>query len=207
MLEDIPEQPALITPILDAHRAGNVLLAMSFLAELVGNKASLALLSEPTQPDFLTPYERDAVRRILPETRLVRHGPTTWHGESWDMFELAVARQRHLVLKPAIGHGTHGVVPGWAVSESQWIEALGNATGELFVLQDRVDTIPESVPYLREGRFGMRDYDVNWGVFIHHGRFAGAMLRALPSSRSGVICLGAGAAVGCCFHQDVSDLL
>jgi hypothetical protein len=204
MLEDIPEQPELITPILDAHRAGNVLLAMSFFAELVGNKASLALLSEATKQDFLTAEERATVDRILPQTRLLRDGRTTWDGESCDLLDMALARKNDLVLKPAIGHGNLGVTLGRAVTDEEWRQALQDVRGDVFVLQERVVAAPESVPILEDNDWRIRDYDVNWGVFIHQRRYAGAMLRALPSSRRGIISLGTGAAFGCCFHQNAS---
>jgi hypothetical protein len=202
MLEDIPEQPDLITPIIDVHRSGNVLLAMDFSAELVGNKASLALLSDPSYSDSLTAEERATVDRILPQTRLLRGGRTTWDGDSCDVIDVAVARQQDLILKPAIGHGTLGVIPGWAVSEQQWRQALRDAEGEVFVIQERVAAAPEQVPHLIDDEWTTCDYDVNWGVFIHERRFAGAMLRALPSTHSGIISLGAGGAVGCCFHKE-----
>lgn len=205
MLEEIPQQPELITPIIDVHRSGNVLLAMGFFAELVGNKASLALLSEPTKPDFLTPEERATVDRILPQTRLLRPGRTTWNGEWCDLTDVAIARKNELVLKPAIGHGTLGVTPGWAVTEKEWRQALRDAHRDVFVLQERVAAAREEIPTLEDDEWRTRDYDVNWGIFIHQRRYAGAMLRALPSSRPGVISLGAGGAVGCSFHQDAPE--
>jgi hypothetical protein len=205
MLEDIPEQPDLITPILKVHRAGNVLLAMGFFAELVGNKAALALLSEPTAPDFLTPAERAVIDRVLPQTRFLRPGQTTWDAERGDITDVAVARKHDLILKPAIGHGTLGVVPGWSVSDEEWRRALQAAEGDVFVVQQRVCAVPEQIPHLADDEWTTRAYDVNWGVFIHQGRYAGAMLRALPSSQSGIISLGAGGAVGCCFFAEASD--
>jgi hypothetical protein len=205
MLEDIPERPELITPILDAHRAGNVLLAMSFFAELVGNKAGLALLSEAREQDFLTADERATVDRILPQTRLLRDGKTSWDGESCDLIGMALAKKNDLVLKPAIGHANRGVTLGSAVTDEEWRRALRHATGDVFVLQEHVPAAPESVPILEGDDWRTRDYDVNWGVFIHQRRYAGAMLRALPSSHRNVISLGTGAEFGCCFHQNASS--
>lgn len=202
MLEDIPEQPDLIKPIIDVHRSGNVLLAMGFAAELVGNKASLALLSEPSYSDFLTIDERETLDRILPQTRFLHRGKTTWDGELCDAIDVACARQNNLILKPAIGHGTLGVIPGWAVTEQQWRQALRDAEDDVFVIQERVTAAPEQIPVFIDDEWVTCDYDVNWGIFIHQRRFAGAMLRALPSSNSGIISLGAGGAVGCCFHQE-----
>jgi hypothetical protein len=201
MLEDLAEAPELIAPILEVHRAGNVLLAMSFRAELLGNKASLALLSEPGTSDVLSRAERATVDRILPQTRLLRAGKTTWDGERCDIIDVALSDKDRLILKPAIGHGTLGVVPGWAVSQKAWQRALQDAADGTFVLQQRVAAAPEQIPTLVADEWRTCDYDVNWGVFIHRKRYAGAMLRALPSSRTGVISLGVGGAVGCCFHQ------
>jgi hypothetical protein len=121
------------------------------------------------------------------------------------MLELALDRQEDLVLKPAIGHGTLGVTCGRAVSHDAWRLALQSAADDVYVLQERVVATPEPVPVLENGAWCLRDYDVNWGVFIHQRRFAGAMLRALPSTHTGVISLGAGGAVGCCFHNDGGD--
>jgi hypothetical protein len=201
MLEDLPEQPALVDPLLAVHGSDNVVLAMSFFAELVGNKATLALLSEAAEKDFLSADERAMVERILPQTRLLRPGRTTWHGELCDLLTLAVAKKDDLVLKPAIGHGTLGVVPGCSVGMGEWRRALDAACGSTFVLQERVAAVPEPVPVLDGDEWITRNYDVNWGVFIHGRRYAGAMLRAVPSGRTGVISLGAGGEVGCCFHE------
>jgi len=205
MLEDIPEDPELITPVLNVHRRGNVLLAMSFFAELVGNKASLALLSEAGERGLLSGVERAALERILPQTRVLRGGKSTWDGEACDLFDLALARKDDLVLKPAVGHGTLGVVPGRAVSADVWRRALDDARGGVYVVQERVVAAPERVPVLEGEEWRIVEYDVNWGVFIQDRRYTGAMLRAVPSSQPGVISLGAGGAVGCCFHREPAE--
>ena len=202
MLEDLPQQPDLLEPVISAYRAGNLLLAMGFDAELVGNKASLALVSQSRADDVLTPRERATVDRILPQTRIFGDPDATWDGRPCDLAELAAARRPDLVLKPAVGHGTLGVVVGRAVDDDTWRQALASGVKGTAVLQERVEIIPERVPQLTAEGWRIDDFDVNWGVFVHGGQYAGAMLRALPSERPGVISLGSGGAVGCCYHRE-----
>jgi hypothetical protein len=201
MLEDVPENPALLGPVIAAHRAGTAIMAMTFFGELVGNKASLAILSDPGASDPLTPEERGVVDRVVPQSRLLRPGQTSWDGEPHDVIQLATQLQRELVLKPAIGHGTQGVVAGWTVPPMQWAEEIDKAMGAGFILQQRVRTAPEMIPVLRNGDVALEDYAVNWGIFIQNSRYAGGMLRALPVKSPAIISLSAGGAVGCCFQR------
>ncbi len=201
MLEDVPEDPHLVTPVLEAHRAGTVLLAMTFFGELVGNKASLALLSDPAGADPLTADERAVVDRILPQSRLLRTGKTLWDSELQDVVDLAIRHQHELLLKPAVGHGTIGVVAGWSVTPEQWRQQIDRAMGGRFIVQRRVRPAPELMPVVSDGGVVLENYAVNWGIFIQNSSYAGGMLRALPASGAAIISLGAGGAVGCCFHK------
>jgi hypothetical protein len=201
LLDDIPQAPELLEPILAAHRGGSLLLAMGFAAELAGNKATLALLSDGVERGRFSPHERALVRRVVPWTRLTRRGPTSWRGLEVDLFELALREQHRLVLKPAGGHAGHGVLLGWTASPSEWREGLERAMGGFWVLQARVHPLAERMPVIEDERGGLdfEDVDVNWGVFAMGGRYGGTMLRAVPRARGGMICVSNDAAVGCCY--------
>jgi len=201
LLEDVPQAPALLEPILTAHRSGNLLLAMSFAAEIIGNKASLALLSDCVERGLFSPEEQALVRRTVPWTRLVRRGKTHWRGRRCDLYDLALRAQNRLVLKPAGGHSARGVMLGWRVSQREWRAALEQAMGGAWVLQERVRPVTEMMPRI-EGepdRVRFERVDMNWGVFIMGGRYGGTMLRAVPSTRGGVISSETDASIGCCF--------
>jgi hypothetical protein len=200
LLADVPEAPALLEPILAAHRSGRLLLAMSFAAELVGNKASLALLSDSVERGLFSPHEQALVRRTVPWTRLLRRGATLWRGRRVDMRELALREQNRLVLKPAGGYAGRGVLLGSTVSPRAWQAAIDEAIGGFWVLQERVRSVAELVPRIEDsGRLGFEEVDINWGVFLMDGRYGGTMLRAVPRARGGVISGEHDAAVGGCF--------
>lgn len=201
VLADVPQAPALLDPILEAHRNGTVVLAMGFAAELVGNKASLALLSDSAERGLFSAQEQAVVRRSVPWTRMVRRGATFWRGGRVDLRDVALREQSRLVLKPAGGYAGRGVLLGWRVSPRAWQAAIDEAMGGFWVLQERVRPVTERVPRIDDESqdLGFEEVDINWGVFIMNGRYGGAILRAIPSARGGVISAEHDAALAGCF--------
>jgi hypothetical protein len=189
LVEDVVQDPALLMPVLAAHDAGSVVLAMSFVAELAGNKGCLALLADPRHAAAFTDTERDLVRRLVPPTRWVRD---TLRAD-------LIARRGRLVLKPAGGYSAHGVTVGASAEPPDWIRAVDDAVAAGgYVVQDRVDAVPELVPTAEGEQAAM---DTNWGVFLAGNRYNGAMIRAVPASDHQVITTSTGAAIGACFVQ------
>ncbi len=189
LVEDVVQDPALLMPVLAAHEAGSIVLAMSFVAELAGNKGCLALLADPRNAAALSDAERDLVRRLVPPTRWVRDVPRA---------ELT-ARRPELVIKPAGGYSAHGVTLGAAADAAEWGQAVDAALAAGgYVVQERVDALPELVPGADGGQVAM---DTNWGVFLAGNRYNGAMIRAVPAADQQVITTSTGAAIGACFVQ------
>ncbi|MEI2731640.1 MAG: hypothetical protein V9G08_06515 [Dermatophilaceae bacterium] len=182
---EVATDPRPIVPMLRAHRAGQLVLAMSFVAELVGNKGALAMLSTPRDPASFTADERALIDRVLPSTRWVGTDPRA-----------DLAEREHLVLKPVNGHSGRGVVTGADVGESEWSAALASAASEPHVLQRRVHPRPEYLP----GSDGQpQPFEVNWGVFLVGTEFSGAMIRAVPFGRHALTTTSVGALIGGCY--------
>lgn len=190
VLEDIPSSPALLKPLLAAHGAGRVALAMSFLAELIGNKGTLAMLHDPRHATAFTAEERSLVSRIVPLTR--------WAGE-WPNGLGTELSQSDLVLKPASGYAARGVLAGWSASRQQWERQVDRVRRAPWVLQQRVRTVPERVPVLAGDRVAAVPMDVNWGVFLAGDRFDGAMVRAVPTRDARLITTTTDASIGGCY--------
>lgn len=201
VIENLSQNPALLGPILTAHRAGNLVLAMSFLAELVGNKGALALLSDPANAAAFDAEELAAVARLVPWTRFVREGKIDWNGEQFDLAELTERAQDELVLKPVGGYAARDVVPGWTVDRKTWQNCIARATGRPWILQRRIRPVPELAPVLGLDRIELREFDTNWGAFLVGDRYNGMMLRAVPTRKAGVISTSSGALIGGCFFQ------
>ena len=201
VIDQISEDPSLLIPIFTAHRAGNVLLAMGFVAELIGNKAALAMLSDPRFGDSFDADEQHLIARVVPPTRFVRDGPTIWNGDRTSLLTMAERCREDLVLKPSGGYSARGVTPGWLTDPESWRQALGAAVDQPWVLQERVTPIPELVPQLTETGIGEQPMDVNWGVFMVGDTYNGTMIRAMPTGSNGVISTSTDAHIGGCFVE------
>jgi hypothetical protein len=202
LIEDLIEGDEPLRPILAAQAAGNLILVMSFAAELAGNKGALALLSEAARNGTFTDPESALVERCVPWTRIVRAGQTERAGERVVLADLAISRRSELVLKPIVGHGGAGVLPGWTTGEDDWRAALEDAMcGPVsHVLQERVRPTPEWMPRLSAGAVGFEATALNWGVFIVDGDFAGCIIRGASASGNPIINVSGGAGAGCCLH-------
>ncbi len=123
-------------------------LVVSDTAELLEDKALLALLSEGPA---LTAAEREVTRRHLPWTRLLRDGAaTTPGGERVDLLGYVLRERESLVLKPCSGRQSAGVRFGRRSTTGQWEEALDVALrlGERWIVQHVVDGDPLPVAYV-----------------------------------------------------------
>jgi hypothetical protein len=194
-----PGGPALMEPLIDATRRGQVAMFTPLDAELYGSKAPLAMLSDHANRHLFSPAELASIDRILPWTRVMRPGPVTLaDGSTADLLDYATEHQPDLVLKPALLHGGMGVVPGWdpAVSPRIWRDRLAAAMGGPHVLQRRVRPRPELCPG-EDG--GLTGWVVTWGVFTFPEGYGGMLARAFTvDSGLAVTKAGSGLTIGCC---------
>jgi hypothetical protein len=191
VIDQVSQHPPLLGPILAAHRAGSLVFAMTFLAELVGNKGVLALLSDPTHAAAYSEADRELVARLVPWTRFVRA----------DVVRHAERAQQDLILKPIGGYGARGVVAGWRVDRTTWLDKVARSVDGPWILQQRVRAVPELSPVLDSDRLSLCEVDVNWGAFLVGDRYNGMMIRAVPTQENSMISTSSGAAIGACFVE------
>jgi len=200
-LLDMETGPALIEPVLEAHRRGRLLLAMGFAGELLGNKRNLALLSDDANRPYFTGKELALIDRMVPWTRTLAPGRVRWRGEERDLLELALARQPDFVLKPSLLHGALGFVPGWAVTPEQWRAELERAARQPYVLQERVHPRPLELARRGPHVVSLEPTVLNWGVFVIDDRLGGAIIRGVSQESAQGIAMGTGAsATGAFWH-------
>lgn len=206
LLEDLlsPEGPGLIEPVLGAVERGEVALFTPMDAELFGSKAGLAMLSDEAYRDRFEPDLRAALDRLLPWTRLVREEPVTVDGTRVDLLRYALTHREELVLKPTGGHGGTGVVPGWRTDPDSWREQVEAALDRPYVLQRRIQGVPELFPAL-DGSDQLAPWLLRWGVFTASCGYAGATVVGVPGGQQDVVNMSQGGTAGCCFHQSPVD--
>jgi len=205
LLEDLPtaQERALVEPVLSAARRGTILLFAGLEAELYGNKGALAMLSDDRHAHVFTAREQDCLRRFLPWTRYVRPRTTGPGGDTVDLVGYATEHRDDLILKPVMLHGGAGIVAGWQAEPAEWAARLADAMDGPWVLQQRVRPAPEPFPLV--GGDGYHDLHLNWGVFVADPKatggdgYAGCIVRGTVDAEVGVVSMGTGALVGCCF--------
>jgi hypothetical protein len=201
LLEDLL-QPRLLTalgPVLDAARRGEVKMFTPFDSELLGNKAALAMISDPRNRHLFSSAELASFDRIVPWTAVVRPAQIALEdGQRVDLLDYAAACQDDLVLKPVMLHSGTGVLLGWhpGTSPQLWRQRLSAAVSSPHVIQRRIRPVPELFP----GTDGeLVPWVVTWGVFTGVNGYAGVLARgATVESNLEVINVDTGASVGCC---------
>lgn len=167
------EAPAL----LQAYRARAVCVVNGFRCKLFHKKAIFALLSDEANAHFFNAEERDAIRRHIPWTRRLRDGYTAHEGARVDLLAFARARRERLVLKPNDEYGGKGVVLGWEVDQSAWEDALRDALGSPYVVQERVETARTRYPIFEDGAVRSVDFTTDLDPFVFGSGVAGLLTR------------------------------
>ncbi|MEV6521831.1 hypothetical protein AB0M43_07835 [Longispora sp. NPDC051575] len=199
LIEDLldPEGPGLVDPVLRAVERGEVRIFAPMDAELYGNKAALAMVSDGANRHHFTPEQVASLDRLLPWTQIVREGDVVVDGELVDLRGYAEAERENLILKPTLLHGGIGVVPGWETPADEWRTHLDGANTGHHVLQRRIRGVPELFPTAD----GHEQRLLNWGVFTAARGYAGAFVRGTTDLEDGIVNVAAGATLGCTFHE------
>jgi hypothetical protein len=189
-----PRWAEVIFPLLDAAARGQVAMFTPMDADLYSSKAMLAMVSDHANRHLFSSAQLTAIDRILPWTRMLRPGPVTLEdGSTVDLMEYALSHPQELVIKPALLHGGIGVLPGWDSYTTQgvWQDALNQAMGGPYVLQRRIEPLPELTPGDVAGeRFA---WETTWGVFTSSAGFGGVWSRSFPAQTGhGVARIGSG---------------
>ncbi len=160
------------------------------------DKRNLALLSEGAEasPAKLDAQEAAVVRRLIPWTRMLRPGKTSFEGEQVELEKAVLARRERFVLKPPITYGGVGVHIGLYTSPEAWREMVDSAMD--FGQYTVQEYLPHRLqPLLWEDQ-GYQPGEVNWGLFVWGDRFGGGYLRVMPPGGNGLVNVSNGAQDG-----------
>jgi len=175
-VSDIRKQPCLYEPLLRCVREEQVGMGMPLDSRLYGNKAVLALLSDPAYATQYSADELSNIHQYIPPTRLLSR-PNIGFG---------LENQKTLVAKPVDGQGGIGVIFGQDFSATEWAERLDHlATGGVaHVLQERIHSQPCRITgwSMREGCVS-REVNLIFGLFAINSAYAGMTVRATQSAQ------------------------
>ena len=168
-------------PLTRAWSAGDCVMVNSFTSHLANKKSALALLTDPATSGVLSPQELTAAQQHLPWTRLVRPGPTTYHGQEVDLLAFAQAHRENLVLKPNDDYGGHGILCGWQTTDDDWHQALTRAMNDPHVIQERVTMPMTRYPIWSDSALRIKDYHESTDPFLFASSTYGCISRLSPT--------------------------
>ncbi len=165
---------------LTAYRERLVCVVNPLRSYLVGNKLTLARLSQPSYRSTLPAEDVALLDQILPCTIPPAEVP-----------ENELADRSRWVLKPAFGSGGNGVVIGRYADAATWAEALRVARGGDWVIQTYLPIPLYRVPVAMATANAMTPLYANWNPFFFGGKSAGAIARVSSNPVVGISVRGA----------------
>ena len=177
--------------IVEAAKAGAVVIVNPFRCKPLHKKAIFAVLTEDALQPLFTALEQAAIRHHVPWTRRVLEGRATRQGTSIDLPEFILKNREQLVMKPNDEYGGKGVFIGWELTDSEWAEALRVAQGSSYVVQDKVELLREAFPEMKPGEqgrgtIGFRNLVVDLDPFVFEGEVEGFLTRLSGTSLANV---------------------
>jgi hypothetical protein len=191
---------------------GKVLILDGPISPLLGNKLTIALLSEGGDNGTFDSEECQLIKKHIPWTRKITPGETFYDGDRVRMEEFLLSHRERLVIKPSIGYGGFGVFIGAATAEDRWKQVVATALakrdwqnipihspitvsqwGQLAQTANQmgawvVQEYSPSRPYLyQSGTRGCCEHEAVWGFIVLGSLYAGGVIRTLPKKEGGTV--------------------
>ncbi len=183
VVSELIERCGVDNPLTRAVKDRAVCVANSFRVQMLTKKGLFAQLDDTANEHLFTVEEIAALRRHVPWTRKLAEGFTTYHGRKVDLLDFAATHKEQLVLKPNGDYGGRGVLLGWECDEEKWRQAIDDALGASFVVQERVEVLQETFPTLVGGEVRYEDRYVDFDPYTWGGEdVEGAGVRLSPSA-------------------------
>jgi len=183
VVSELIERCGVDNPLTRSVKERAVCLANSFRVQALMKKGLFALLDDPLNEHLFTPEEIASLRRHVPWTRKLTEGFTMYRGRKVDLIEFALSHREQLVLKPNGDYGGRGVTLGWESDEEKWRQAIDDALGASFVIQERVEVLQETFPTLTDGDVKFEPRYVDFDPYTWGGEeVEGAGIRLSPSA-------------------------
>lgn len=155
--------------LLRAYRERNVCLVNNFRGEVAQKKAIFDLLTDESITAGFPAIERKAIRECVPWTRVVGHAKSSYRGKPIDLLEFVMANREHLILRPNDQVSDLPEVSGWKVDHAQWERALRRATANVYVVQERIESVHANFPVRTDAGLEYRDMNIE----VHPHSFLG----------------------------------
>ncbi|MGH9843790.1 MAG: hypothetical protein ACREEM_34065 [Blastocatellia bacterium] len=169
VIGELLERCGLDHALVRATRDRAVCTVNSFRAQMLTKKMLFALLDDPSHESLFSAEEVAALRRHIPWTRKLREGLTDYRNFRVDLLDFVSSNRDRLLLKPNGEYGGRGIVLGWECAPDTWNQAIRDALGASFVVQERVEVLRESFPTLAGDEIVFEDRYVDFDPYTWCG--------------------------------------
>lgn len=193
----VPDDLRTIRALTEEQLAGRLGLVTTLDSELLNRKTLFGWLWEPAVRADMGADLRTVVDRLVPWTCCYIPAFSPGRPLAVDLVEKCMDSRPELVIKPAEGGRSDGVLFGDQLTEADWRSQLSR-TDMAFVVQRRVR--PDEEMILEPATGLPVQWHVNYGYFQFDGRYAGVFLRGRHADNEGPIgAPGPDTRLGCAF--------
>lgn len=168
-------------PIVKAYEDGNLCIANAFRVKIAHKKMSFAIFSDPRYRQLFTPAQWESLTAHIPWTRKVEETKTSFRDETVDLMEFLRTGREKFVLKPNDDYGGKGIVLGWEQTESEWEDALSEALGDSYVVQEKAAVQQEEFPIYDDEGLRLESLLVDFDPYLFSNSAEGGMVRLSSS--------------------------
>ncbi len=184
--------------VMEAVRRGLVHLYPGAVGLLLGDKRTVAALSEHVDGGLFDARERSLVHAHVPWMRVLREGQATYEDTRVDLPDFVCRERERFVIKQGLAFGGAAVHVGRALGQAEWETVVARALSQgNWVVQRYVAGLPQT-SHLGDGQAGV--HDVVWGLFTFGGRYSGGFVRLQPQGSAAVINMARGASAALLFE-------
>jgi hypothetical protein len=159
-----------------ANKNNTVHIFNSPVGELIGNKKTLALLSQYENSDFFDAEEQSNIKKYIPWSRIIKKTETDYCGEKIDLIKYLIENKNKFVLKGVAGTRGEAVFIGHETDQGKWDTILKRVIDQHnWVVQEYHESI--AFPQISDDT-GLQDHRIIWGVFSFGNEYSGCFLSA-----------------------------
>lgn len=159
-----------VTAFLQAARENACFIAGSFCTQIAHHKSIFHILHLPETQRFLSPEEREFIRKHVPQTLPFAEGSIP--------AEEVVRNRECYILKPEDSYGSNGVFAGVEYSPGEWEKIVHDTYGNGYICQEYCPQYAEDNIDFAFGDGQWHSYITMAGLFVYNGEFAGVYSRA-----------------------------
>ncbi|NLJ79002.1 MAG: glutathionylspermidine synthase family protein [Tissierellia bacterium] len=159
-----------IPDLIDAYRDGAVCMIGSLRSQIMHNKIIFKVLHQEETLNMLTEEEASFIKKHIPYTEEFSGDPSR--------LEMVKQHKDSYIIKPMDSFASQGVHSGRDFTQEEWAEVIEDCWDRDYLFQEFIE--PSKGPFVQfddGGDLSIGDFNINIGVYMYNGRFAGIYTR------------------------------